>query len=314
MVSAGELFQKACNLIYLLFQMAIIWPWSMIKYFLPKNKKDISGEILFMSGAGSGIGRLMSIKFAELGAIVICTDLNAETAEQTANTIKSNGGKAYSYQLDVTDRLKVYALAEQIKREVGDVTMLINNAGIVTGKKILDAPDQLMVKTMEVNTISHFWTLKAFLPSMLEKNHGHIVTVSSIAGHSGAPAMVDYCASKFGAVGIHESLTVELIGIPDNKIQTSCVCPFFIKTGMFDGVSSGSPILLPLLEVDFTVESIVCGVLNDEETIYVPRMLLPLMILKNLAPSALMKPLSDYLKLHTQMNDFKGRKEGKKAK
>ena len=69
----------------------------------------------------------------------------------------ANGGKAYSYQLDVTDRLKVYALAEQIKREVGDVIMLVNNAGIVTGKKILDAPDHLMVKTMEVNTISHFW-------------------------------------------------------------------------------------------------------------------------------------------------------------
>ena len=74
---------------------------------------------------------------------------------------------------------------------------------------------------------------------MLKKNHGHIVTIASIAGHSGAPAMVDYCASKFAAVGIHESLTLELQGIEDNNVKTSCVCPFFIKTGMFEGCISG---------------------------------------------------------------------------
>ena len=69
----------------------------------------------------------------------------------------ANGGTAYSFQLDVTDRAKVFRLAEQIRRDIGDVTMLVNNAGIVTGKKILESPDQLMVKTMEVNSISHFW-------------------------------------------------------------------------------------------------------------------------------------------------------------
>lgn len=73
--------------------------------------------------------------------------------------IIANGGNAHSYQLDVTDRVKVFSLAEQIRRDVGDVTMLVNNAGIVTGKKILDSPDQLMVKTMEVNSISHFWVI-----------------------------------------------------------------------------------------------------------------------------------------------------------
>ena len=95
--------------------------------------------------------------------IILGRKINAKTAITDLTSffsiflISAKGGKAFSYQLDVTDRLKVYALKEQVKREVGDVTMLINNAGIVTGKKILDAPDQLMVKTMEVNSISHFW-------------------------------------------------------------------------------------------------------------------------------------------------------------
>lgn len=73
---------------------------------------------------------------------------------------------------------------------------------------------------------------------MLKKNHGHIVTISSIAGHAGVPSLVDYCASKFGAVGIHDSLTVELTSNPHNKVKTTVICPYVTKTGMFEGVTS----------------------------------------------------------------------------
>ena len=86
-------------------------------------------------------------------------DLKASIIRYCNNALVSvdNGGKAYSYHLDVTDRHKVYALAETIKSDVGEVTMLVNNAGIVTGRSFMECPDELMVKTMEVNTISHFW-------------------------------------------------------------------------------------------------------------------------------------------------------------
>ncbi|XP_010769014.1 epidermal retinol dehydrogenase 2-like, partial [Notothenia coriiceps] len=70
----------------------------------------------------------------------------------------------------------------QVKREVGDVSILVNNAGIVTGKKFMDAPDSLIEKTMEVNTMAHFWTYKAFLPAMIANNHGHLVSIASSAG------------------------------------------------------------------------------------------------------------------------------------
>ena len=73
---------------------------------------------------------------------------------------------------------------------------------------------------------------------MLKKNHGHIVTIASMAGHAGGAAIVDYCASKYAAVGIHDSLTVELNGNPENEIKTSSVCPYVIKTGMFEGVAN----------------------------------------------------------------------------
>ncbi|XP_057308820.1 short-chain dehydrogenase/reductase family 16C member 6-like [Hydractinia symbiolongicarpus] len=310
MITLETLLQNTWALLYLLFQICTLWPWAIIKSFLPKNKKDINGEVMFITGAGSGIGRGMSIKFAELGATVICTDINESSAKETASLVKAKGGNAYSYRLDVTDRHKVYELADRIREEIGDVTMLVNNAGIVTGKHFMKCPDELMIKTMEVNTISHFWTLKAFLGPMIKKNHGHVITISSAAGHAGSPALVDYSASKFGAVGLHESITAELLVVAD-KVKTTNICPFFIKTGMFGGVVSASPYTLPLLEPEDAVNQIVASVLNDELTVFVPGRLRFVIALKNLSPDMLKKPILDYLCLDDQMSNFIGRNQKK---
>ena len=83
-----------------------------------------------------------------------------------------------------------------------------------------------------------FQTLKAFLPTMMSHNHGHIVTIASLAGHFGTKGLVEYCASKFGAVGIDESLRFELIEGGKSGVKTTVICPYFINTGMFDGVVS----------------------------------------------------------------------------
>ena len=83
-----------------------------------------------------------------------------------------------------------------------------------------------------------FQTLKAFLPAMMSKNHGHVITIASGAGLFGIAGLVDYCASKFGAVGIHEALTSELASPKYSGVHTTCVCPYFISTGMFDGVKT----------------------------------------------------------------------------
>jgi len=278
--------------------------------FFPKKRKDINGEIMFITGAGSGIGRLMSLKFAACGATVICTDINEETAKETTQMIKEAGGQAHSFKLDVTDRHAVYKVAKEIKETIGSVTMLINNAGIVTGRSFMECPDELMIKTMEVNTISHFWTLKAFLGDMMEKNHGHIVTIASIAGYGGSPKLVDYCASKFGAVGLAETLSIEL-GYEAPGVKTTSVCPWFIKTGMFEGTTSCSPLLLPMLECDACVETIVGSVLNDEPTVFIPKLLMLVVIFKSLAPTAVGIKLAEYLKLDSQMCHFKGRETKK---
>jgi len=86
-----------------------------------------------------------------------------------------------------------------------------------------------------VNCTSHHYTVRQFLPDMLKQNKGHIVTIASVAGLTACSGLVDYCASKFGAVGFDESLRVEMKTLKKN-IKTTCICPYFINTGMFEGV------------------------------------------------------------------------------
>ncbi|TRZ06048.1 hypothetical protein HGM15179_021059, partial [Zosterops borbonicus] len=174
-----------------------------------------------------------------LGATVVLWDINQEGLNCTVRLARDNGaGRVHSYICDCSKRQDVYRVADQVKKEVGDVSILINNAGIVIGKRFLDSPDPLLEKTMDVNTVAHFWTYKAFLPAMIAANHGHLVSIASCAGLCGGNQLSDYCASKFAAIGFAESIDMEMRVLRKTGVKTTIVCPFFINTGMFDGVKS----------------------------------------------------------------------------
>ncbi|KAI4809932.1 hypothetical protein KUCAC02_018787, partial [Chaenocephalus aceratus] len=154
-----------------------------------QERKNIEGEVVLISGAGSGIGRLMAQEFASLNTVLVLWDINQEGMKETARLAKESGAsRVHYYVCDCSNKNEVYRVADQVKREVGDVGILVNNAGIVTGKKFMDAPDSLIEKTMEVNTMAHFWTYKAFLPAMIANNHGHLVSIASFCWDS-YPAM-----------------------------------------------------------------------------------------------------------------------------
>lgn len=132
---------------------------SIVLAFVPKSWrfKEITGETVLITGAGSGIGRLLAIRFAGHGARIVVWDLNLEAAKDTAKIIKENGGEAFAFYCDVSKPQNVYDTAAKVKKEVGKVDILVNNAGVVTGKKFLECPDHMIQKTFEVNVISHFW-------------------------------------------------------------------------------------------------------------------------------------------------------------
>ncbi|VDD85610.1 unnamed protein product [Enterobius vermicularis] len=235
--------------------------------YLPR--KSVEDQIVLITGAGSGIGRIMAVEFAKLKAQLVLWDINKEANEKTKELIESIGVHAYTVNLAKRD--EIYAAAEKVKSEVGNVDILVNNAGIVTGKKLFDCPDEMMELTMVVNCTSHFFTTKAFLPHMVETDHGHIVTIASMAGIIGTAGMVDYCASKFGAVGFSLSLASEMLLMRKNGVHVTTVCPFFISTGMFHGAATKSPNLLPIMSPEYVVEQVLEAVLTDKELILMPR-------------------------------------------
>uniref|UniRef100_A0A8C0DIW9 Short chain dehydrogenase/reductase family 16C member 5 n=1 Tax=Balaenoptera musculus TaxID=9771 RepID=A0A8C0DIW9_BALMU len=205
----------------------------MVFTFIPRPQKSVAGEIVLITGSGSGLGRLLALKFARLGSVLVLWDVSKEGNEETSKMAWEAGAtKVYTYTCDCSRKEEVYRVADQVKKEVGDVSILINNAGIVTGKKFLDCPDELMEKSIDVNFKAHLWTYKAFLPAMIANDHGHLVCISSSAGLIGVNGLADYCATKFAAFGFAESVFMETFAKKQNGVKTTIVCPFFINTGI----------------------------------------------------------------------------------
>merc|ERR1712179_46299 len=280
---------------------------ALVKKLIPEKSryKDVSGQIVLVTGGGSGIGRLMCQKFARLGATVVTWDINSAGNQDTVDMILQEGLRAVCYTVDMSNKEEIYAAAIKTKEEVGPVTILINNAGIVSGSSILDSPDGRITKTFEVNVFAHFWTIKAFLPDMLEHRQGHVVNIASLAGHSGTPKLVDYCASKFAAVGIDEALRVELFAQGHSDyIKTTVVCPYYISTGMFAGVVSK---VVPILEPEYVADRAVAATLTNQEVLLLPWWSMFLISLKALLPSPAFIKLSNAFGLNTSMDEFAGR-------
>jgi len=281
---------------------------GIILAFVPFSfrRKEIRGQRVLITGAGSGLGRLLSSEFAKLGCTVVCVDVNKSANEETVQAVRVYGVSAHAYCCDISKRDDVYRVMNQIKSEVGEIDILVNNAGIVSGKKILQCPDELMQKTMDVNITAHFWTVKSVLPAMIQRNQGHIVTIASLAGFFGSCGQGDYCASKFAAVGFDESLRMELASMGRTGVRTTVVCPFYISTGMFDGALTKFPALMPFLEPDYVVNRIIDGVLCNQELVVIPRDMNLFIILKALFPVKAFTTLSGYLSAHS-MDEFRGR-------
>jgi len=285
---------------------------SSLLFFVPaslryKTIKDT--DIVLITGAGSGLGRGLAIAFSRLGCKqLILWDINEEGLKETKSLVEVPSLKcqAYIYVVDVTRKDDVYAAARKIKDDVNSpVTYLINNAGIVSGTDITEIEDDKIIRTFEVNAISHFWTLKTFLPNMMSQNEGHIVTIASLAGHMGVSKLTDYCSSKHAAIGTHRALSMELIDKGLTGVKTTCVCPYFIDTGMFSGVRTG---LVPILKTQHVVESAISGILLNQDMVIIPSWMGFLLSLGNLVPTEAAVIVGDKVLQYAQsMHSFRGR-------
>jgi len=279
----------------------------LVKIILPQKmfEKNITGQVVLVTGGGSGIGRLMCLRFARLGATVVTWDINKLGNEETVDMIKKEGNRAFSYTVDMSSKDDIYRTAEKTKEDVGPVTILVNNAGIVSGTSLLDTPDNKIVKTFEVNILAHFWTIKAFLPDMIKHKLGHIVNVASLAGQSGTNKLVDYCSSKFAAVGLDEAFRVEMfVQGHSDYIKTTVVCPYYISTGMFAGVQSK---IIPILVPEFVADSVVSATITNKEVLLLPWWSFILICLKSVVPEPAFIRLSQAFGFNCSMDQFEGR-------
>uniref|UniRef100_A0A7S1PGD4 Short-chain dehydrogenase/reductase 3 n=1 Tax=Percolomonas cosmopolitus TaxID=63605 RepID=A0A7S1PGD4_9EUKA len=272
------------------------------------NQKDFRGQVVLITGGGGrskkSLGRLLALRFARMGCKVVILDLDQSAINDVVAQIKQEGGFAKGYVCDITNYEKVYEIADVITKDVGPVDVLVNNAGIVSGQRILEANEKRMEVTMKVNTIAHFWTVKAFLPGMMERQRGHIITIASAAGLAGSPGLVDYTASKFGAVGFHESLLAEVVASGMKGIDLTCVCPFFIDTGMFQGVKG--TFFCPVLNANDVAKRIVQAAKNRDNLLMCPSWLWAGWVMRLTLPQALMYRLSYGIGLLKGMDTFEG--------
>ena len=273
---------------------------------------DISGANVLITGGASGIGRLMALKVARLGATVIVWDINQANLDATLDALQTASGRSHhGYVCDVSNKTTVAEQASLVQAEVGGVDILINNAGVVSGQSLLEISDESIERSFGVNTMASFWTARAFLPHMIEQNRGHIVTIASAAGMIGVARLVDYSASKWAAVGFDESLRAELRTIAPG-VQTTVVCPYYIDTGMFHGAKTRFSFLLPILKEDAVAERTVRAIRSNRRRVTMPWLVHWIPALRVL-PVAFFDGVAGLLGINASMNQFVGR-EGSEDK
>jgi short-subunit dehydrogenase len=204
---------------------------------------DFKGKRVLITGGASGIGKIMGRLALQKGAELIIWDIDQAKIDETLTEFKALG-TVHGNQVDVSNIEQVNNTANLVKEQIGTVDILINNAGIVVGKYFQDHSTEEILRTMNINANAPMIITKEFLHDMIEQNAGHICNIASSASLISNPRMSVYVASKWSLMGWSDSLRLEMQQQRLNVHITS-VLPYYISTGMFNGVRSIVPILKP---------------------------------------------------------------------
>lgn len=269
----------------IIFQMFFVTLFfKMFRVLLPKSKKSVKGNVVLITGSGRGLGRELALMFAHLGAKVACVDVDQTSNEETVKLIESKvpGASAKAYTVNVAVSSETAALAVKVELDLGPVDVLINNAAVIVGHTFLGAQDHTISTIININLLGHFWMIRSFLPSMMKRNSGHIVAISSISSLSGEAKLSAYTASKWGVNGMMESLREELRDHSHNKIHTTVVIPRLINTSADYMKAINSR--LPVLSVESAAKATVHGILTNEVEFTIPRITYFTNIIRKLFP------------------------------
>ncbi|KAI1815691.1 hypothetical protein GGS20DRAFT_316929 [Poronia punctata] len=288
--------------------VTFLWIGNVISHKIAygiHREVDLSEEVIVITGGASGLGLLIAEVYGMRGATVAVLDTKPlENTEARGITY---------YQCDVSDKARIARVAAEIERDLGTPTILINNAAVVVGKKLLDMDTDEIDRSLKTNLLSHFYTIKTFLPGMLDnETGGTIVTLSSVLGHLGAAQLSDYAAAKAGVTALHKSLAAELQGYPE--IKTILVTPGQLSTPLFKGVRTPNPFIAPVVEpIDVAKEIIKAIDLGLSDHIGMP-LYARWIDWYNVLPVGLQKITRRLSGIDRSMDTFVGRKTAEKRR
>ncbi len=188
-------------------------------------------KTVLITGAGSGLGRALALRYAAMGCRVGIADLNLERAEAVRAEIEAAGGRALALPVDITSDEAWALLRDQVNSTWHGLDVLINNAGVASGGATLEASIEDWRWMLEVNLLGVVRGCKTFAPDMLARGAGQIINIASFAGLAGAPGLSSYGVAKGGVVTLSEGLRGEF---EPRGLKVSVVCPAFFKTNLLE--------------------------------------------------------------------------------
>lgn len=267
----------------------------------------IKDACVLITGGASGIGRIMGRMVLERGArCLVIWDINADNIATTEAEFKALG-RVKGYRVDVSDNAAVEECYAATRSECGEVDILINCAGIVRGNATFDKQTAKDIDlTLAINTAAPMKVALQVLPSMLERDHGHVCNIASAAGMISNPKMSVYAASKWGVIGWSDSVRIELKQ-RKSKVRFTTVAPYYINTGMFDGVRSR---FFPILDPERTARKILRAIERNTDFRGIPWSFHFIRLCQGFLPvSWFDKILGEWIGIYSTMDHFTGRKQ-----
>ena len=269
----------------------------------------IKGNCILITGGASGIGRIMGRMSLERGARqLVIWDINEKSIDNTCAEFE-NRGNVKGYKVDVSDNKAVEECFEQTSRECGNIDIIINCAGIVTNNKTFDKQNMRDIeRTMNINAVAPMAITLQALPGMIARNKGHICNIASAAGMLSNPKMSVYVASKWAMIGWSDSLRIELKQAK-SAVRISTIAPYYINTGMFNGVKSR---FFPILEPETTSRKILNAIEKNKDFKGIPFGFHFIRLCQGLLPTAWFDIIfGKWVGIFSAMDNFTGRKQEK---
>ena len=203
--------------------------------------QELKGKMALITGGSRGIGKAIALVLAEEGVNVAITGRNEEKLKAVAQEIEEKGVKSAYAVFDITSKTEVYGALEKLQKDFGKIDVLVNNAGIAAFGGILEMEDEKWEEIVKTNLFGAYYVVKAVVPSMVERKTGDIINISSTAGLKGNAMTSAYSASKFGLIGMSESMMLEL---RKQNIRVTTLMPSTIASDMSKDVlkiTDGNP-------------------------------------------------------------------------